>query len=284
MITAGAEALSHLFESWDPLIYRIYYVLAAFQVSLMGAGALYLFANRNIINEQNTGKTLVLFSIIWVLFSLIFSQRDTIFLFILIPALLLLIFGFLIWYNSKSKIFNITLNQLTFSHIFLVFSFYTFLLMTFYAFSASLNIEYLSESGGQEVAGLAWQNNPLDDTEARAVVRLFSPLHTITGGLALIGGALYSYLAWQWAIKKNSGSFSIRTGFFNIYIALGALVLSAGGAMSGFRMETLYISEVISVTLMYFGFLESDSISMKKLLDVLTLGWLRKQETKLIIE
>ncbi|HKZ43363.1 MAG TPA: hypothetical protein VJ044_20560, partial [Candidatus Hodarchaeales archaeon] len=142
------------------------------------------------------------------------------------------------------------------------------------AAASPVNVQLLLSSGGEEVSGLGWQ---FSDVEPRAVVRLFSPLFTITGGIALIGGAFYSYLTWQLSIRKQSGRFSLGTGFFNIYLGGGALVLAIGGAGSGFGYGTLYVSEIISVVLMYFGFLESDKISGRKLWNVLSLKWLRQR-------
>ncbi|UCG03361.1 MAG: hypothetical protein JSW11_05090 [Candidatus Heimdallarchaeota archaeon] len=71
-ITAGFEGLSLLLGYWDPLIYKTYYVLAAVQVAIMGGGALYLFASRNIINEKNSGKAFILFGSVWTFFSFLF--------------------------------------------------------------------------------------------------------------------------------------------------------------------------------------------------------------------
>ncbi|MHA2096643.1 MAG: hypothetical protein ACW98F_18665, partial [Candidatus Hodarchaeales archaeon] len=65
-------------------------------------------------------------------------------------------------------------------------------------------------------------------------------------------------------------------GFFNIYIGVGALILSFAGTMSGFGVGVLYLGEAVGVILMYFGFLESDKITIQKLIHILTLGWLRK--------
>ena len=147
--------------------------------------------------------------------------------------------------------------------------------MIYQSLISPLNINLLANSSGEEVSGLGWA----DTNNGRADIRLFSPLFTITGGLALIGGAFYSYYAWQRAIKKQTGSYSPKQGLFNIYLGVGALVLSIGGASSGFGISSLYISEVISVTLMYFGFLESDKLSVSKIWSALTLGWLRKRNT-----
>ncbi|MFX0124617.1 MAG: hypothetical protein ACFFAE_13375 [Candidatus Hodarchaeota archaeon] len=278
-ITAGFEGLSLLLGYWDPLIYRLYYILAAVQVAIMGAGALYLFASRNIINEQNSGKALILFGAVWTLFAFIFQFRAPIFLWILLPALLITLGGALYWlqirFRDPEKAFKIS--GMIFSHIFILFTSYIFIFMTIAALQAALDVEYLINSGGQEVAGHGWVN---DLPGLRATIRLFSPLNTVPGSIALIGGAFYSYFTWQWAIRKQTGEFNIKKGVFNIYIGVGALALSVAGTLSGFGFGVLYLGEAVSVALMYFGFLESDKITMKSLLNILTLGWLRHPKSQ----
>ena len=148
--------------------------------------------------------------------------------------------------------------------------------MVITAFNAQLDTAFLLNSGGQEVGGHAWITDIVKSD--RATIRLFSPLNTVPGSIALIGGAFYSYFAWQWSIRKNTGSFDLFKGFFNIYIGVGALVLASAGTMSGAGFGVLYLGEAIGVVLMYFGFLESDKITWRKLVDVLTLSWIRKKE------
>jgi len=276
MVTAGAEGLSLLLGYWDPTIYIVYYLLAAIQVSIMGAGALYLFTSRNMINKTNAGKMFVLFGMVWVLFGLMFQFRASIFLLILIPALLLVLIGLFhqIQVRRKGVENTFTITGMQFSNSFLVFSLYIFILMAFTAIQAPLDLELLSNSGGQEVAGHGWIN---DLPGLRATVRLFSPFCTVSGGIALIGGAFYSYFGWQRAIKRNTGSYDLGKGFFNIYIGVGALLLSIAGTMSGFGIGVLYLGEAVAVIIMYFGFLESDKITVQKLVNILTLGWLRKK-------
>ncbi len=278
-VTAGAEGLSLLLGHWNPFVYRLYYVLAAVQVSFMGAGVLYLLAVRNVINETNLHRAILLFGTIWLFFSYIFTTIDAIFLYILVPAILMELFGIIYWINvrlSDKLALQNKIRGIHFAHLFIFFSVYIFVIMTIKAFTTPVNMELL-RTGGQ-VSGLAWQQNSSDPTEPRAAIRLFSPLHTVPGGVALIGGAFFSYIMWQLSLKKQTGKFSWKQGFFNIYIGIGALVLAWGAFLSGFGLGTLYISEVISVTLMYFGFLESDKISAKKLINTLTLQWLWRKE------
>lgn len=280
LITSGAESWSLILGLWDPLIYKVYYVLASFQVAIMGAGALYLFASRNIINERNSGVALILFGCSWLLFSFIGQFGSPIFLWILIPAFLITLLG--IFYSiqvimsskrEKSPSFNIS--GMWFSHLFILFTLYIFIFMVITAISAPLDLNLLLNSGGQEVAGSGWLSTLPD---SRPPIRLFSPLNTVPGSLALIGGAAYSYLTWQLAIKKRSGKFNLKKGLFNVYIGGGALVLSIAGAMSGFGFGVLYLGEALGVALMYFGFLESDKITLRKIVNILTLSWIRNKE------
>jgi len=147
--------------------------------------------------------------------------------------------------------------------------------MVITAINAQLDLNYLINSGGQEVAGHGWLSTSPD---SRPPIRLFSPLNTVPGALALIGGAAYSYITWQLAIKKQSGKFNLKRGLFNVYIGGGALALSIAGAMSGFGFGVLYLGEAFGVALMYFGFLESDKITLRKIVDILTLSWIRNKE------
>ena len=277
MVTAGAEGLSLLLGNWDPLIYKIYYVLAAFQVSIMGAGALYLFASRNMINKTNSGFMLILFGIVWSFFGFIFQFRASFFLLIFFPALLMVLVGVYIQIQIRRKGVenSLSITGKQFSNTFMLFTLYIFILMVYTAIQAPLDIDILTNSGGHEVAGRGW----IDISPGvRATIRNFSPFFTVSGAIALIGGAFYSYFSWQRAIKRNSGSYDLGKGFFNIYIGLGALILSFAGTMSGFGLGVLYLGEAVGVILMYFGFLESDKITIQKLIHILTLGWLRKSK------
>jgi hypothetical protein len=279
MVTAGAEGLSLLLGDWNPFLYRIYYLLAAIQVSVMGAGALYLFASRQIINEANTGKALVLFGFIWTMFAFFFQFRSSIFLVVLVPALLITSAGLYQILSTRRKGFEnaFHLTGFQFTNLFVIFILYIFAFMVYVGMTAELDLAYLAESGGQEVAGHGWVN---DLPGLRATIRLFSPLNTIPGGVALIGGAFFSYYSWQRALRKQTGSYDFGKGFFNIYIGVGALALSIAGTLSGFGFGVLYFGEAVAVIIMYFGFLESDKITWQKLVYILTLGWLRNPEPR----
>ena len=76
-------------------------------------------------------------------------------------------------------------------------------------------------------------------------VRMISPFLTIPGSIALIGGALYS-----WYIARRS---------YNLFIAIGALLVASGGSLSRFGLEwALYMLELLGVTVMYIGFIKSE--------------------------
>ena len=191
MVTAGAEALSLFLGEWIPFVYRIYYVLASSQVAIMGCGALYLFAGRDIINERNSGKAIVLFGIIWTFFAFIYQINAPIFLWILLPGFVITLVGVGYWIQirlrSPEKAFKISGMQ--FSHLFIIFTLYIFGLMLITALNAEVDHSLLA-SGGQEVAGHGWITDIAGSD--RATTRLFSPLNTVPGSIALIGGAFYS--------------------------------------------------------------------------------------------
>jgi hypothetical protein len=87
-------------------------------------------------------------------------------------------------------------------------------------------------------------------------VRLFSPLHTIPGTLALVGGALYSiYLFWR---RRDQLAFRISA---NIFIAVGAMVIAAAGSLSRAGLTAwLYPAEMVGIILMFVGFLQAGSV------------------------
>jgi len=87
-------------------------------------------------------------------------------------------------------------------------------------------------------------------------VRLFSPLHTIPGTLALVGGALYSvYLFWG-----RRQRLAYRTSA-NIFIAVGAMVIAAAGGMARTgRTAWLYPAEMVGTVLMFVGFLQAGTL------------------------
>ncbi len=79
-------------------------------------------------------------------------------------------------------------------------------------------------------------------------VRLWSPLFTIPGSVALIGIAAYSY--WRTRLACNA------------WIAAGALVVAAGGLLARFGVPwALYLGEFLGIALMFWGFVASRDIA-----------------------
>lgn len=75
-------------------------------------------------------------------------------------------------------------------------------------------------------------------------VRIWSPVFTVPGSLALIGIALLSY----WRTRF----------FFNLPIAAGAVVAAGSGALATFEITwLLYVGELVGIALMFWGFLAS---------------------------
>ena len=75
-------------------------------------------------------------------------------------------------------------------------------------------------------------------------VRLWSPVFTIPGSIALIGVALYSFYRTRLS--------------FNLWIAAGAIVAAAGGSLERFGVAwALYAGELLGIALLFWGFLSS---------------------------
>ena len=243
IITASIEVMSELI-GWQVEFYRIYLVLAALQVALLGGGTLYLILQKNVFKHRELVILNVLLLSVIVFFSLmmtissitdysalIFGKWDY-------PIVGIGIFSLLIicstlvgrkWDDSRKGIL--------YGHAFLIFSIVVTLWMGAYAAVAEVDIDQLV--AGTVVAGEAMAQH----------VRNFSPLLSVTGGSLLIGGALFSY-------------FKTRLSF-NLWIALGGLVISIAGAIARSSPELgiiLYLGEVIGILLLYKGFIDSDKI------------------------
>ena len=115
------------------------------------------------------------------------------------------------------------------------------------AISIPLFILGLSSSLGDALRNLVMQ---LGSTEigGKAMpfyVRIFSPLLTVPGGIALIGGAIYSF----WLDKTRK---------YNLLIAIGALFPFVGGLKVRFADPTFfYMFEMVGTILLFLGFLLS---------------------------
>ncbi|HKZ47778.1 MAG TPA: hypothetical protein VJ397_03205 [Thermoplasmata archaeon] len=79
-------------------------------------------------------------------------------------------------------------------------------------------------------------------------VRIWSPLFTVPGSIALIGIAAHSY--WRTRLA------------FNAWIAVGAIIVAAGGSLARFGLPwALYLGEFAGVALMFWGFLASQDLA-----------------------
>lgn len=93
--------------------------------------------------------------------------------------------------------------------------------------------------------------SPVAGTGLPSNVRLFSPLFTIPGSVALIGIAAYSY--WRTRLA------------FNLWIGIGSLVVAGGGSLARFDVPwALYIGELVGIALMFWGFLASQDLAKVK--------------------
>lgn len=168
---AFAEFWSEM-AGWNPLLYRVYYVSAASLVAFMGAGTVYLLANRGL------------------------------------------------------------------AHGFLAFVVVVTLTMLYTALRAELITSNFVP--GITVAGQAMAKS----------VRIFSPILTIPGTLALVGGALMSW--WK-----------TRTAY-NLLIAAGAMIIAgSGGAARMGQAQFLYLGEMVGLAVLFWGFIKSREVSRK---------------------
>jgi len=102
-----------------------------------------------------------------------------------------------------------------------------------------------------DVASEKLQERTVGGSAMPANVRIISPFLTIPGSMALIGGALYS-----WYITRRS---------YNLFIAIGALLVASGGGLSRFGMGwALYLLELFGVAVMYIGFIKSEDVIKKR--------------------
>ncbi|MHB1126914.1 MAG: hypothetical protein ACYC2T_08140 [Bacillota bacterium] len=103
----------------------------------------------------------------------------------------------------------------------------------------SLNAEILVSAfaAGGIVAGEAMSQN----------VRILAPVLTIPGSLALFGGALYSWIKTR--------------GMYNVYIAVGTIIIAGTGGMARFGLtNVLYAGKILGLILLFYGFLKSREV------------------------
>ena len=242
-VTAGFEALSE-FAGWNIEIYRIYLVLSASQVAIMGGGALYLILAKNVFSKRGLLAIDGILMAIIVMFSMMMTiSTRTDYGALAFGAMeypiagigtysVLIVLVLLLGRNMKDSD-----KRMLHGHIYMIFGIILTLWMGFYAASA----EILTENfvNGIAVAGHAMPYH----------VRNFSPLMSVTGGFLLIGAAFFSF---------------IKTRFrFNLWIALGGLAIAIAGsiARSGADLgNILYLGEVVGVFLLTKGFVDSDKV------------------------
>lgn len=125
-----------------------------------------------------------------------------------------------------------------FAHLCAVLITGTVMAMLYFALRATVDLEVLKSA--VQVAGKAMPRQ----------VRLFSPFLTVPGSFVLIGGAIYSaWIFWKRKILRDRM-------IANIFIAVGAFVVASGGSLARFgRSEFLYLTEMIGVAIMFYGFL-----------------------------
>jgi hypothetical protein len=83
-------------------------------------------------------------------------------------------------------------------------------------------------------------------------VRIYSPMFTIPGSIALIGIAVYSY--WRTRLR------------FNVWIGSGALIVALGGSLTRLNVSpwALYLGELLGIAVMFWGFLASQDLTKAK--------------------
>jgi hypothetical protein len=242
-VSAGIETMSE-FVGWNVEIYRIYIVLSASLVAIMGAGALYLILQKNVFSTRG------LLAIDAVLFGIMIFFGWTMTL-SSITDYSAMVFGAMEYTVAGAGVYAILIaivfvigrdweekrRRMLHGHIFLAYVVILTLWMGAYAAVAQVTPEDFV--AGIAVAGQAMAQH----------VRNFSPLLTVTGSFLLIGAAFFSFL---------------KTKFrFNLWIALGGLTIAVAGAVARTGSEfgnILYLGEALGILLLYKGFVDSDKI------------------------
>ena len=272
-LTTLFQAIASINNAWDLNMLRVYYVLASFQVMLLGLGELFLLSKRYVITKNTNIVVVFISGFFWMLFGFIYvsETNENTFLLIAFLGLILLVYGVLDIIFALLKAEKYQLTGFQYSNFLLVASVIIFVLSVYFTFTINPVSGYnLNQSAVESVIASVW-GSP-------SVVRAFAPIFTVNGAMFIFIGSIYSYILWQYSIKKKEGKFTFSTGIFNIYFAIGVGIFTAGGTLSQFGGVTiLYISELLGGIFMYFGFLESDKISMDMILDIVTFRFLHKQ-------
>lgn len=122
------------------------------------------------------------------------------------------------------------------------FALYTVILFAGFVVAVSgATVDEAALASSLPVAGSALPSN----------VRIFSPLFTVPGSVALIGIAAYSF--WRTRLA------------FNLWIGVGALIVAVGGSLARFDIPwALYIGELVGIAVMFWGFLASQDLVKAK--------------------
>lgn len=118
----------------------------------------------------------------------------------------------------------------------------------FAVYTAFLFVGFVIAIAGATV-NAAFLSAPIPAGEAMpSSVRIWSPLFTVPGSIALIGIALYSF--WRTRLR------------FNLWIGVGAAVVASGGTLARFNLPAaLYAAELLGIALMFWGFLASQDLA-----------------------
>ncbi|ASS75040.1 hypothetical protein CIG75_08610 [Tumebacillus algifaecis] len=152
-----------------------------------------------------------------------------------------------LWYvSAASLVAFLGAGQLYFTvkpkvaHLFLLLIIAITAVMMFKALTVPVDLTVLQEAQG-EIGGAALPSE----------VRVFSPILTIPGSIALIGGALFTALAR----KSKSG----------LWIGIGSLIIAMGGTFTRLDLpEALPIANSIGIGLIYYGYALTQRRSVQK--------------------
>ncbi|MFW9967773.1 MAG: hypothetical protein ACFFEA_11530 [Candidatus Thorarchaeota archaeon] len=247
VVSAAFEAISE-FLGWSIPMYRVYLVLSASQVAIMGAGALYLILAKNVFTTKGFLAIDVILLGIVAFFSWMMTLSSiTDYSALMLGAMeypvagigtysVLAVLGFALGRKMEPN-----RKKMLHGHVYISFAIILTLWMGAYAAVASVDSDAFV--GGFAVAGHAMAQH----------VRNFSPLLSVTGGFLLIGAAFFSF---------------IKTRFtFNLWIALGGLAIALAGSIARGGAEfgnILYIGEAIGVILLTKGFIDSDKVILER--------------------
>lgn len=223
-----AQFYAELQGTWTLGLYRVYYFSAVSLVPLMGAGTVYL------LRQSAVGHAFVA---LLLLLPFAFFHGELSGLLPLGPAL----------YWTLAVVVSLGLPALLYG-MGLRTAGHTFLLLVAAleaGFILQLWTQPLNTALFAEVAKAAAGKGVVGDA-----VRHFAPVLDITGAAALFLGATYS-----WWVTRHS---------YNLIIALGTAIFSAGGglAATGFPF-LLHLSEMVGGAVLLYGFIKSREVGSR---------------------